>query len=138
MGLRNGNVGCISDKNNNFIEGIKINSKFIFMIHNIYTDYYKEKDKLFETEEIYIQHNNIERKLSNSEKTELLNKLLMIEIDGNKIRESISLSTNDYILKINNNKIILEQNNLYIVYANGESSYIYSLYLEDYIKNLIK
>ena len=138
VGLRNGNVGCISDKNNNFIEGIKINSKFIFMIHNIYTDYYKEKDKLFETEEIYIQHNNIERKLSNSEKTEFLNKLLMIEIDGDKIKESISLSTSDYILKINNNKIILNQNNLYIVYANGESSYIYSLYLEDYIKNLIK
>lgn len=138
VGLRNGNVGCISDENNNFIEGIKINSKFIFMIHNIYTDYYKEKDKLFETEEIYIQHNKIERKLSNIEKTEFLNKLLMIEIDGDKIRESISSSTSDYILKINNNKIILDQNNLYIVYANGESSYIYSLDLADYIKNLIK
>ena len=138
VGLRNGNVGCISDEKNNFIEGIKINSKFIFMIHNIYTDYYKEKDKLFETEEIYIQHNKIERKLSNIEKTEFLNKLLMIEIDGDKIRESISSSTSDYILKINNNEIILDQNNLYIVYANGESSYIYSLDLADYIKNLIK
>lgn len=140
VGLRNGNVGCISAENNNFIEGIKINSKFIFMIHNIFTDYYKEKDKLFETEEIYIQHNNIERKLSDSEKTELLNKLLMIEIDGDKIRESISSSTNDYIIKINNNKIILDQNknNLYIVYANGDSSYIYSLDLADYIRTLIK
>lgn len=138
VGLRNGNVGCISDKNNDFIEGIKINSKFIFMIHNIYTDYYKEKDKLFEAEEIYIQHNMIEQELSNIEKTEFLNKLLMLEIDGVKIRESISSSTSDYILKINNNKIILDQNNLYIVFANGESSYIYSSDLADYIKNLIK
>lgn len=138
VGLRNGNVGCISDENNNFIEGIKINSKFIFMIHNFFTDYYREKDKLFETEEIYIQHNNIERKLLDSEKAEFLNKLLMIEIDGDKIRESISSSTDDYILKINNNKIILNQNNLYIVYANGNSSYIYSLDLADYIRTLIK
>lgn len=138
VGLRNGNVGCISDENNNFIEAIKINSKFIFMIHNFFTDYYREKDKLFETEEIYIQHNDIERKLSDSEKSEFLNKLWMIEIDGNKIRESISSSTNDYILKINNNKIILNQDNLYIVYANGDSSYIYSLDLADYIRTLIK
>lgn len=136
--LRNGNVGCISDENNNFIEGIKINSKFIFIIHNIFTDYYKEKYKLFETEEIYIQHNNIEKKLSNSEKTELLDKLCMIEIDGNNINESIASSTQDYILKINNNKIILNEDNLYIIYANGDSSYIYSLDFADYIKTLIK
>lgn len=135
--LRNGNVACISDENNNFIDGIKINSKFIFMIHNIFTDYYRKKDKLFETEKIYIQHNNIERKLLDSEKIEFLNKLLMIEIDGDKIRETISSSTNDYILKINNNKIILDQNNLYIIYANGESSYIDSLDLADYMKKLI-
>lgn len=136
--LRNGNVGCISDENNNFIQGIKINSKFIFMIHNIFTDYYKEKNKLFETEELYVQHNNIEEKLAKSERTELLNKLCMIEIDGNKINESISSSTQDYILKINNNRIILNEDNLYIIYANGDSSYIYSLDLADYIKTLSK
>ena len=138
VGLRNGNIGCISDENNNFIEGIKINSKFIFMIHNIFTDYYRENEKLFETEEIYIKHNNIERKLSGSEKTELLTKLLMIEIDGDKIRESISASTKDYILTINNNRIILNHNSLYIIYANGDRSYIYSLELAEYIKKLIK
>lgn len=138
VGLRNGNVGCISDENNNFIDGIKINSKFIFMIHNLFTDYYKEKDKLFETDKIDIQHNNIKRKLLDSEKTEFLNKLLMLEIDGAKIRESISLSTDDYILKINNNKIILNQNDLYIVDANGDSNYIFSLELADYIRDLIK
>ena len=137
VSLRNGNVGCISDKNNNFIEGIKINSKFISIIHNIFTDYYKEKDKLFEADEIYIQHDNIERTLSNSEKTEFLNKLLMIEIDGDKITEDLPASINNYILEINNNKIFLDQNSLYIVYANGEGSYIYSLDLQDYIKNLI-
>ena len=93
---------------------------------------------MFETEEIYIKHNNIERKLSGSEKTELLNKLLMIEIDGDKIRESISASTKDYILTINNNRIMLNHNSLYIIYANGDRSYIYSLELAEYIKKLIK
>ena len=62
----------------------------------------------------------------------------MIEIDGNNINESIASSTQDYILKINNNKIILNEDNLYIIYANGDSSYIYSLDFADYIKTLIK
>lgn len=138
ISLRNGYIGCISDKNNTFIEGIKINSEFVYMIHNIFTDYYREKDKLFEADEIYIQYDNIDRKLLDNEKTEFLNMLLMINVDGFKIKNYIPLSTKDYILKINNNKIILNQNNLYIVYANGNSSYIYSLELSDYIKNLIK
>lgn len=136
--LRNGYVGCISDENNNFIEGIKINSKFIFMIHNLFTDYYREDDKLFETDEIYIQHNNIERKLLDSEKAEFLNKLSMIEIDGDRMRKAITSPDNDYILKINNNKIVLNQTNLYIVYANGDRRDISSLDLTDYIKTLIK
>lgn len=135
---RNGNIGCISDENNNFIEGLKINSKFIFMIHNIFTDYYREKNKLFEAGELSIQHNNKERNLTDSEKVDLLNKLCMIEIDGNKINKSIVSSTKDYILKINDNSIILNGDNLRIIYANGDSSYIYSLYFADYIQNLIQ
>ena len=135
--LRNGNVGCISNKNNKFIEGIKINSKFVFMIHNIFTEYYREENKLFEAEEIIIQHEDIESKLSEDEKTEFLNKLLMTEVDGDKMDEERDLTASDYVLIINNNRLILSEDSLYILYADGKTSYIYSMELKDYIKTLV-
>ena len=134
IGLRNGNIGCISDKNGTFVQGIQINPKFVFLIHNLFTDYYKKTDKLFNAEIVYVKHNGLEIELSDSDKEKLFNKLVMIELDQD-INE-IELEESDYIIRINNNRIILKEDELYIIYPDGDCCQFYSVYIPDFIKGL--
>lgn len=134
-------LGCFLDDTGNAKEIIQIYGQFMNMIDNLYADYVRNTNKLFEAPKISIKHNGIITDISDSEKEYILEELSKLKFSGIGYRNyEVDDDTKDYILLINTNQIILDDtdNNVYSIVENEKIKEIsMPNAFKDYIKNLV-